>query len=338
MIIICLVVCLAASTCSGGGARNASQSTSQSAAQSSSSTQTHTTTSSKASSKAKGEAKAKKDAASSAAKKKATGTLTVHFVDVGQGDGILVEFPDSKTLVIDTAAGGEYAMNDQMARDNRDTIDWMVATHPDADHIGGLASLIRTHPVKSLWAPAANSSTRTYTNFLETVADAGLTIHTAAAGKTIAQGAGYSITLCWPPKGAYFSDSNDYSAVVLVTFGSKKFLFTGDAPVYALKQANCGQVDVLKVSHHGSASGTDMALASELSPSVAVLSYGLTNSYGHPTQWTIDALKGVGAKIYGTGAQGTVTVTSDGKTIHVKTQHSGTVVAASKNAGANSRY
>ncbi|MGI6590123.1 MAG: ComEC/Rec2 family competence protein [Eggerthellaceae bacterium] len=330
--IIFIVICIAASSCSGGGSQDASQDSSTTQEQ----TQASDNAQGKVSASAKNSAKSSK-AKQVSAKKKSSGTLTVRFVDVGQGDGTIVEFPDGKTLVIDTAADGQYAMDSQLADDHRGTINWLVATHPDSDHIGGLADIIANHKVESVWAPAANSSTQTFTNFLEAVDAAGLSIHTAVSGKTIATGKSYSIKLLWPPKGASYSDTNDYSAIVLVTFESKKFLFTGDAPVEAQEEANCGHVDVLKVSHHGSASGTDHFLASELSPSVAVLSYGLDNSYGHPTQVVLNALRSAGAKVYGTGAQGTVTVTSNGNTIHVKTQHKGKVVAASQTAGAGSK-
>ena len=333
-IIILIVISLAASSCSGSN-DTASQDSSTTSAQEQVQSDNDGQSKAAASKKSTKSSTAKKAAAKK--KKAASGTLTVRFVDVGQGDASIVEFPDGKTLVIDTAADGEYAVNSQLAADKRNTINWMVATHPDSDHIGGLASLIYSHPVKSIWAPAVNSSTRTFTNFLEAVDSAGLSIHTATSEKTIAKGKGYSIKLLWPPKGASYSDTNDYSAIVLVTFGSRTFLFTGDAPVEAQEQCDCGEVDVLKVSHHGSASGTDDFVASQLSPSIAVLSYGLDNSYGHPTRVAINALKDAGAKVYGTGAQGTITVTSNGKTLHVKTQHKGKVKAASAAAGAGSR-
>jgi hypothetical protein len=124
--------------------------------------------------------------------------------------------------------------------------------------------------------------------------------------------------------------------VILVTYGQNTFLFTGDAPVEALEQCATGHVDVLKASHHGSASGTDAPLAQRLTPRIAVLSYGLGNSYGHPAQTVLDALAAAGATVYGTGAQGTVTVTSDGHDLSVSTEGQGTVQAQSTDAGAGS--
>jgi beta-lactamase superfamily II metal-dependent hydrolase len=334
-VVIFVVLCMVAACSAGTDSNQNSAQDSQSAAVQSQVSQSESSSSATASSSAKAKSSSTKK---TAAKAKSSGTMVVRFVDVGQGDGSVIEFPDGKTLVIDTAADADGAVNSVLASDKRTTINWLVATHPDADHIGGLAGVIASNNVKSVWAPRVNSSTRTYTNFLNAVSSAGLSIHNAVSGKTIAKGSGYSIELLWPPKGASYSDTNDYSAIVLVKYGSKRFLFTGDAPVEAQEQAGSGHVDVLKVSHHGSASGTDDALAATLSPQIAVLSYGLDNSYGHPTQTAIDALKSTGAKVYGTGAQGTVTVTTNGKKLHVKTERSGKVVAASKDAGAGSRY
>ncbi len=260
--------------------------------------------------------------------------LVVRFVDVGQGDASLIEFPDGKTMLIDAASSNEVLQ--QLRDDARSQIDWLVATHPDADHIGGLADIINSYPVVSVWAPEVNSPTKTYTNFLTAIANKGLGIEPCYAGRQIAVGEGYSIDLLWPQQGVSYSADNDYSAIVKVTYGANAFLFTGDAPVEAQSQSTGGHVDVLKVSHHGSASGMDASLARKLTPAISVLSYG-KNSYGHPTQVVLDALKGVGSSIYGTYANGTVTVTSDGSSVLASASKQGTIEAASKSSGRGSR-
>ena len=258
----------------------------------------------------------------------------VRFVDVGQGDASLIEFPDGKTMLIDAASSSEVLQ--QLRDDNRSQIDWLVATHPDADHIGGLADIISNYQVASVWAPEVNSPTKTYTNFLTAIANKGLGIEPCYAGRRIAAGEGYAIDLLWPQQGASYSADNDYSAIIKVTYGSNTFLFTGDAPVDAQSQSVSGHVDVLKVSHHGSASGMDASLARELTPTISVLSYG-KNSYGHPTQVVLDALKAVGSSIYGTYAHGTVTVTSDGNSVLASASKQGVIEAASKSSGRGSR-
>lgn len=260
--------------------------------------------------------------------------LVVRFVDVGQGDASLIEFPDGKTMLIDAASSSEVLQ--QLRADNRSQIDWLVATHPDADHIGGLADIISNYQVASVWAPEVNSPTKTYTNFLTAIANKGLGIEPCYAGRQIAAGEGYAIDLLWPQQGASYSADNDYSAIIKVTYGSNTFLFTGDAPVDAQSQSVSGHVDVLKVSHHGSASGMDASLARKLTPTISVLSYG-KNSYGHPTQVVLDALKAVGSSIYGTYAHGTVTVTSDGNSVLASASKQGVIEAASKSSGRGSR-
>ena len=260
--------------------------------------------------------------------------LVVRFVDVGQGDASLIEFPDGKTMLIDAASSSEVLQ--QLRDDNRSQIDWLVATHPDADHIGGLADIISNYQVASVWAPEVNSPTKTYTNFLTAIANKGLGIEPCYAGRRIAAGEGYAIDLLWPQQGASYSADNDYSAIIKVTYGSNTFLFTGDAPVDAQSQSVSGHVDVLKVSHHGSASGMDASLARKLTPTISVLSYG-KNSYGHPTQVVLDALKAVGSSIYGTYAHGTVTVTSDGNSVLASASKQGVIEAASKSSGRGSR-
>lgn len=262
--------------------------------------------------------------------------LVVRFLDVGQGDAAVIEFPDGKTMVIDAGREGGSTVDSALAADGRRRIDWLVATHPDADHIGGLPTVIGANEIGSVWAPNCNHSTETYTRFLEAVAAKGLRIDEATAGRQIASRDGYKIDILWPQAGASYGDTNGYSVVILVTFGQNTFLFTGDAPAEALEQCGVGHVDVLKASHHGSASGTNAAVAQKLTPKVAVLSYGLDNSYGHPAQTVMDALTAAGATLYGTGAQGTVTVTSDGSDISVTTERQGTVVAQSQDAGAGS--
>lgn len=259
-------------------------------------------------------------------------TLTVRFVDVGQGDGTIVEFPDGKTLVIDAGRDSDSAaaMNATLSADGRQQIDWLVATHPDADHIGGIPSVISANAVNSVWAPDCNHDTETFTRFLQSVADKGLSIDAAARGKTIATGDAYSIDILWPDAGASFDDTNDYSVVIKVTYGKTTFLFTGDATTEDLLKADCGDIDVLKVAHHGSDTGTSPTLLSALTPKIAVISYGLDNSYGHPTQAVLDALSASGATVYGTGAQGTITVTSDGVDVAATPAHDGTVVAGTK--------
>ena len=254
------------------------------------------------------------------------GTLKAHFIDVGQGDSEFIELPDGKSLLIDggpTDAGGKVLSYIKDLGYSR--IDYVVATHPHEDHIGGLTTVISSLEVGEIWAPDASTNTRTFENFLDAIESRGIETHGASAGKAIGNSDAYSIQILGPQSGASFDDLNDVSAIVLVTFGQNTFLFTGDASSSLISQACNSHVDVLKVGHHGSRTSTNSSLVAELSPTYAVISYGVDNSYGHPTQEALDALSGT--TVYGTGANGTVTIESDGTNLSVSNEKDGAVVA-----------
>lgn len=168
------------------------------------------------------------------------------------------------------------------------------------------------------------------------MANKGLVIEPAYAGRRIAGGDSYTVDIPWPQQGVTYGEDNSYSAILKVAYGENTFLFTGDVPVEAQDEAVDGHMDALKVSHHGSASGLNAALAAKLSPTIAVLSYG-KNSYGHPTQVVLDALAAASARVLGTYVNGTVTVTSDGRDVSASAEREGDVAAASQDAGASSQ-
>lgn len=256
---------------------------------------------------------------------------TVRFLDIGQGDSTIVELPDGKTMVIDAGPrGSAKTIEAQLKADGRPQVDYLVATHPDADHIGGMAELIADADIKSIWAPNATNNTETFRNFLSAIDRKGLTITQAVSGTTIAKTDQYSIDILWPPSSAHFDDTNDYSIIIKLTVGEKTFLFTGDAPAALINQAVEGHIDVLKVSHHGSRTGTTKKLAAKLSPNYAVMSYAVDNDYGHPHESVLRALSASHTQVYGTGANGTVTAITDGSTINIYVQKEGTPVAPPK--------
>lgn len=260
------------------------------------------------------------------------GTLRVTFIDVGQGDAEFLELPNGQTMLVDAGmpdAGASVVSTVRALGYSR--IDYLVASHPHADHIGGMKSVLAAFDVGSAWTSAQKTTTATYTETVDAVRAKGLEINTAAAGTTIASGDGWAVTALWPPAGAAdYEDLNDCSLVLRVTFDTTSFLFTGDLHASYLRQAvrETGHVDVLKVAHHGSETGTDAALVQALRPSIAVMSYGAQNDYGHPDQVTLDALAAGGvAQVFGTGVNGTVTVTSDGATVNATPAREGTVAA-----------
>ena len=253
--------------------------------------------------------------------------VTIKFIDVGQGEAILIALPE-KTMLIDAGPTGSAPKIAQVLHElGREKIDYLVATHPDEDHIGGMADVISSTQIGTIYAPNKTNNTATYRKFLTAIQNNNLQITLAEAGAIIDQTNDYKIEILWPTKDANFPDTNDYSIIIKLTVGNKTFLFTGDAPTSAILQSNPGHIDVLKLSHHGSRTGTNEQLVRKLSPTYAVISYALDNSYGHPMQSVLNALHKHSVEIWGTGANGTITITCDGTTIDISGEKNGTVVA-----------
>ena len=253
--------------------------------------------------------------------------VTIKFIDVGQGEAILIALPE-KTMLIDAGPTGSAPKIAQVLQElGRDKIDYLVATHPDEDHIGGMADVISSTQIGTIYAPNKTNNTATYRKFLAAIQNNNLQITLAEAGTIIDQTDSYKLEILWPKKDANFPDTNDYSIIIKLTVGNKTFLFTGDAPTSAILDSNPGHIDVLKLSHHGSRTGTTEQLVRKLSPTYAVLSYAVDNSYGHPMQSVLNALHKHSVEVWGTGANGTITITCDGTNIDISGEKPGTVVA-----------
>ena len=246
------------------------------------------------------------------------GELRVSFVDVGQGDSEFIELPNGETLLIDAGTNetGADVVN-YIESLGYSSIDYVVGTHPHEDHIGGLDDVIRTFDVESVYMPKVTADTKTFEDVLDAVAEKGLSINTAKAGVSIVDGEDLSVKMLAPVLDEY-DNTNDYSAVIKVVYGDTSFLFTGDAEEYA-ESLITGDVDsdVLKVGHHGSSTSTGEAFLERVSPSYAVISCGLGNSYGHPHTETIEKLGGI--PVFRTDEMGTIVATSDGSEISFRT-------------------
>lgn len=247
------------------------------------------------------------------------GMLNVHFLDVGQGDSIFIELPDEKTMLID--AGENYhgeGIKNYIGDCGYSKIDYLVATHPHADHIGSMAYIVRNMDIGSVYMPKAAANTKTYENLLESISDKGLKITSAKAGLTIAEEGDYTINVVAPVT-IDEDNLNNSSAVIKLTYKDNTFLFTGDAEKKELETINSDiSADVLKVGHHGSTTSTTEEFLDEVKPSYAVISAGEDNSYGHPHRETLDLLEEFNCKIYRTDIDKTVVFSTDGKTISVK--------------------
>lgn len=267
------------------------------------------------------------DASAPSATAQSSTNVTIKFIDVGQGEAILISLPE-KTMLIDAGPTGSAPKIAQVLQElGRNKIDYLVATHPDEDHIGGMADVISSTQIGTIYAPNKTNNTATYRKFLTAIQNNNLQITLAEAGTIIDQTDDYKLEILWPTKDANFPDTNDYSIIIKLTVGNKTFLFTGDAPTSAILDSNPGHIDVLKVSHHGSRTGTTEQLVRKLSPTYAVVSYAVDNSYGHPMQSVLNALHKHSVEVWGTGANGTITITCDGTNIDISGEKPGTVVA-----------
>jgi competence protein ComEC len=272
-----------------------------------------------------------------------SGYLAVAVIDVGQGDSILVQFPNGQDMLVDAGEQEAGPRVVQYLRSRGVTrIDILVATHPHADHIGGMLRVLGAFPVGKVWDSGYIHGSRTQEDFLRTIKAKGVRFGKPKAGFTEQVGQATIKVLAPPaePLSGTDSDANNSSIVLRITYGSVSFLLPGD--MQAEERATVAtwpRSTVLKVAHHGSRNGTDVAFAKAVAPEYAVISYGAGNPYGHPHAETITALQSAGAKVLSTAADGTVVFTTDGKSISYATSHTAAAApgpapqAAEENAG-----
>lgn len=247
--------------------------------------------------------------------------LKVHFLDVGQGDSIFIELPTNETILIDASI--KEASNkiiNYLREEKVSKIDYVFATHPHSDHIGGMSAVIKAFDIGQIYMPKAVTTTKTYENLLLTIKDKNLKIKTAKAGNTIIDTDDLKLVVLAPNQDSYES-LNNYSIVLKLTYKEKSFLFTGDAETLSEKEITGDvEADVLKVGHHGSRTSTSQAFLNKVNPSYAVISVGLNNDYKHPHQEVIDRLEKKNIKIYRTDQNGDIMFTTDGYNIDVKVE------------------
>lgn len=247
--------------------------------------------------------------------------LSIHIVDVGQGDSILIQTPNKKNILVDGGdEDAQHIVKNYLKRKKVKSLDIIIATHPDTDHIGSLDYIVENFNVKSIYMPEQSVDSESYINLVNSCNSKKLTPEYLYKGDNINIEENIDINVLSP---SYIQeDSNLNSIVFTLDFNQNSFLFTGDAEEEnesdIINSFDLDYVDFLKVGHHGSNSSTTDEFLEETSPDVAAISCGYKNSYGHPHKQTLENLSKHSVLTYRTDQIGDIVFFSDGQTIFTK--------------------
>ena len=251
-------------------------------------------------------------------------SLTVHYIDVGQADSILLECDGEFMLIDGGNKDDSQLVVSYLEQQGVEELEAVVCTHAHEDHVGGLPAVLAVYPTKAVYAPTNTYSSRIFDSFLYYVDQQGLEVTIPAPGDTLTLG-GTSLTVMGPVKS--YAEPNDTSIVLLADFHDSRFLFTGDMEVTAENDMldywegrADWNVDVLKVGHHGSSTSSGYRFLYETDPEYTMVSVGTDNSYGHPHEEILSRYGDAGIPLFRTDELGHITVTTDGYEIQVTWQ------------------
>lgn len=249
--------------------------------------------------------------------------LRVVFFDVGQGDSIFIESPAGTQVLIDGGPSSSVlrGLAHEMGFFDR-TVDIIFATHPDADHIGGLVDVLERYEVATIVTTENTGKSSIAEAFNRNVAAEGADIVTARRGMNFDLGGGASMEVLFPDRDTEFFESNTASIIVRLVYGENEFMLTGDSPqaieeYLASFDGGALRSDVLKAGHHGSRTSTSGLFLDAVRPALAIISAGKDNRYGHPHPDVITELEERDIEIKNTAEIGSIVVESDGVTARV---------------------
>ena len=271
------------------------------------------------------------------------GKLHLDFLDVGQGDSALVTMPDGTTLLVDgggrptinqaddervferdTRSIGEGVVSQYLWSRGMDRVDYILATHADADHIDGLNDVASNFRVRGAIVARTPPDDAEYVRFAATMKETGVPVDKIGAGDVLRFG-DVSAQVLWPPpsRDENAPSRNNDSIMLLIRYGEKSFLLTGDiekeGEAAVLKEGTNLKSDLVKVAHHGSKTSSVEAFVAATHPSLAIISVGRTSMFGHPNKEVVERWRASGAEVMTTGQRGTISVVTDGRAMTVST-------------------
>jgi len=250
--------------------------------------------------------------------------LCVVFLDVGQGDAIFIQSSSGKQMLIDSGRDNSVLrqLGEVMSFSDRD-LDYVLATHPDADHVGGLSAVLDRFNVLQVIRTENESETGVWETAVRKVEVEGSEVYFARRGQRYDLGTNVYVEILFPDIDASQLESNTASIVARVVYGNTAFMLTGDSPksieeYLVLIEGENLESDVLKVGHHGSRTSTSELFLAEVDPNYAVISAGVDNSYGHPHVEVTDMLFNFGVETRSTAEEGNIVFWSDGAEVYLK--------------------
>ena len=249
--------------------------------------------------------------------------LTIQYLDVGQAESILIS-NNNRHMLIDAGNNedGPKIVN-YLKSLGIETLDYIIATHPHEDHIGGMDDVIRNFNVNNVYMPEVYSLTTTFEEVVNELENKKLQITIPKINEEISFGEG---VLRFIYSGKDSEDMNNASIIIKMMFGTTSYLFTGDTTSKIENEILTSDinVDVLKVAHHGSEYSTNNEFLKRVTPSYAIISVGKNNDYNHPSINTLNRIKNYTNRIYRTDELGTIIITSDGKNINIESIYTDT--------------
>jgi len=251
--------------------------------------------------------------------------FTFAMLDVGQGDALFIESPTGTQILIDSGPPGKILgqLAKVMPPFDR-SLDAIILSHPDQDHIGGLVDVLKNYKVGKVFDPGIADDSKTYQNLEDEIKKQNIPNILARRGMRLDMGAGTFIDILFPDRDVYTWETNKGSVVAKLSYGKTTIMLTGDAPIETekiiLSENSSSQLksDILKVGHHGSHNSSSLGFIKAISPKYSLISVGKDNKYGHPHQDVLDILLGINSKILRTDELGTIIMKLNGDMLEWK--------------------